>query len=164
MQREVRPQGLTLKVFDCYRPQRAVTDFVAWTRDTGDQKTKAEYFPGVDKAALLDLGYIAERSSHSRGSTVDLTLAALDPGTAAALPTRGPLLPGGEVDMGTPFDLFDVKSHTDNPDLPEAVRHNRQFLKELMARHGFRNLPEEWWHYTLDEEPYPDTYFNFPVR
>lgn len=164
VQREVRPQGLTLKIFDCYRPQRAVTDFVAWTRDAADQKTKAEYFPGVDKAALLELGYIAERSGHSRGSTVDLTLAALEPETASALPVRGPLLAGGEVDMGTPFDLFDVKSHTGNPDLPEAVRHNRRFLKELMARHGFRNLPEEWWHYTLDEEPYPDTYFNFPVR
>jgi len=164
VQRELRPRGLTLKVFDCYRPQRAVSDFVAWTRDAASQQTKAEYFPGVAKEALLELGYIAERSSHSRGSTVDLTLAARDPEHAQSLPTQGPLLPNGEVDMGTPFDLFDVKSHTDNPDLPEAVRHNRQFLKGLMARHGFRNLPEEWWHYTLDDEPYPDTYFNFPVR
>lgn len=164
VQREIRPRGLTLKVFDCYRPRSAVRDFVSWTRDADDQKTKADYFPDVDKAALLDLGYIAERSGHSRGSTVDLTLAAVDPDTTSGLPTRGPLLPGGEVDMGTPFDLFDVKSHTDNPGFPESVRHNRQFLKDLMARHGFRNLPEEWWHYTLDDEPYPDTYFNFPVR
>ncbi|MDX3907839.1 MAG: M15 family metallopeptidase [Pigmentiphaga sp.] len=164
VQRELRPQGLTLKVFDCYRPQRAVNDFVSWTRDPNDQKAKAQYFPDVAKESLLERGYLAQRSSHSRGSTVDLALAALDPGQTAALPTRGPLLPNGEVDMGTPFDLFDVKSHTDNPDLPEDVRHNRQFLKGLMARHGFRNLPEEWWHYTLADEPYPDTYFNFPVR
>lgn len=164
VQRELLAQGLTLKVFDCYRPQRAVNDFVAWTRDGSPQPTKAEYFPHVAKESLLDLGYIAERSGHSRGSTVDLTLAAIDPSRADALPTKGPLLPNGEVDMGTPFDLFDVKSHTDHPDLPEVVRHNRQFLKDLMAKHGFRNLPEEWWHYTLDDEPYPDTYFNFPVR
>ncbi|VCU69998.1 D-alanyl-D-alanine dipeptidase [Pigmentiphaga humi] len=163
-QEELRPQGLTLKIFDCYRPQAAVNDFVAWVGDPKSQAGKAEYFPDVDKSRLLELGYIAERSGHSRGSTVDLTLAAVDPAHADGLPTHGPLLPGGEVDMGTPFDLFDVKSHTDNPDLPEAVRHNRQFLKALLARHGFRNLPEEWWHYTLESEPYPDSYFNFPVR
>jgi len=164
VQRELRPLGLSIKVFDCYRPQSAVHDFVAWTRDPDDQKNKADYYPSVAKEDLLTLGYIATQSSHSRGSTVDLTLEAADPGSAGALPTQGALLPNGEVDMGTPFDLFDVKSHTSNPDLPLEVQHNRQFLQELMARHGFHGLREEWWHFTLNDEPYPDTYFNFPVR
>ncbi|GAA4337611.1 M15 family metallopeptidase [Pigmentiphaga soli] len=165
VQRELHPQGLTLKVFDCYRPQQAVNDFVAWSRDPEDQRTKPDFYPDLPKEALFDKGYLAARSSHSRGSTVDLTLAALQPeADGAGLPTRGPLTAEGEVDMGTPFDLFDPRSNTEHADLPGHVRHNRSFLKGLMARHGFRNLPEEWWHYTLENEPYPDTYFNFPVR
>lgn len=167
IQRFLRPQGLSLKVFDCYRPQQAVNDFVAWGKDQGDQKTKADYYPAVPKDALFERGYLAERSGHSRGSTVDLTLVALPlPGVAevSALPTRGPFLGNGEVDMGTPYDLFDVHSHTDNPDIPADARHNRQFLKTLMRKHGFTGIAEEWWHFTMDDEPYPDSYFNFPVR
>jgi len=172
IQRELRPSGLSLKVFDCYRPQQAVDDFIAWAKDPSDQKAKAAYYPNVPKDQLFERGFIAERSGHSRGSTVDLTLTALPPvslpeaaGTApGARPTRGVLLPNGEVDMGTPFDLFDVQSHTDNPDLPEEVRHNRKFLETLMLKHGFTGVQEEWWHFTLLDEPYPDTYFNFPVR
>ncbi|GGX16986.1 D-alanyl-D-alanine dipeptidase [Pigmentiphaga litoralis] len=177
IQRELRPSGLSLKVFDCYRPQQAVDDFIAWAKDPADQKAKAAYYPNVPKDLLFERGFIAERSGHSRGSTVDLTLAVLPPGALAeaprsdaidkppvALPTRGALLPNGEVDMGTPFDLFDVQSHTDNPDLPEEVRHNRKFLATLMLKHGFTGVQEEWWHFTLLDEPYPDTYFNFPVR
>jgi D-alanyl-D-alanine dipeptidase len=167
LQRELRPMGLTLKVFDCYRPQQAVNDFVAWSKDPDDQKTKAEFYPNEAKETLFDHGYVAAKSSHSRGSTVDLTLAAL-PSTSTAngppLPTHGTLQDDGQVDMGTPFDLFDVKSHTDNPDLPEDIRYNRAFLKGLMEKYGFHNLPEEWWHFTLVREPYPDFYFNFPVR
>jgi D-alanyl-D-alanine dipeptidase len=167
VQRALRPQGLSLKVFDCYRPQQAVNDFGLWAQDANDQKAKSEYYPRVPKEALFELGYLAEKSGHSRGSTVDLTLVALaSPLSVGApvLPTRGPLLGNGEVDMGTPFDLFDVHSHTDNPDIPADARHNRQFLKALMNQHGFKGIAEEWWHFTMDDEPYPDSYFNFPVR
>jgi D-alanyl-D-alanine dipeptidase len=165
-QRELAPLGLSLKVFDCYRPQRAVDHFIAWGKDPTDQKNKAQYYPNVPKEALFERGYIAEKSGHSRGSTVDLTLVATNatPGAAAPLPLRGRLLANGEVDMGSPFDLFDVRSHTDNPDFAPEVVHNRLWFKALLERHGFRNLPEEWWHYTLRAEPYPDRYFDFPVR
>lgn len=162
-QREVAPLGLRLKVFDCYRPQRAVDDFVRWGRDLADQKTRAEYYPRVPKDELFKRGYIAERSGHSRGSTVDLTLVVVD-GVRARQALAGPLADGQEVDMGTPFDLFDERSHTDNADLPPDVQKNRQWLRALMQRHGWRNLPEEWWHFTLQGEPYPDRYFDVPLR
>lgn len=155
--------GLTLKVFDCYRPQTAVHDFVRWGRDLSDQKAKGSYYPAVPKEELFQRGYIAEKSGHSRGSTVDLTLVVVD-GLRAAKVVRGPLVDGQEVDMGSPFDLFDVRSHTDNSDLPPEVQHNRRWLRTLLAQQGFRNLPEEWWHYTLANEPYADSYFDFPVR
>ena len=163
VQRELAPQGLSLKVFDCYRPQAAVDDFVRWGADLNDQKTKATYYPNVPKSELFSRGYIAERSGHSRASTVDLTLVALD-ATKARGVLLGPITNGREIDMGTPFDLFDERSHTDNPRLAVSVRHNRQWLRALMERHSWRNLPEEWWHYTLQGEPYPDRYFNLPVR
>jgi len=163
VQAEVRPLGLSFKVFDCYRPQTAVDDFVRWGRDLSDQQAKAEYYPAVPKPELFQRGYIAEKSGHSRGGTVDLTLVVVDAGRAGGV-LRGMLLNGAEVDMGSPFDLFDVRSHTDNPDLASEVRHNRRWLRALLERHGFRNLPEEWWHYTLRQEPYPDRYFDFDVR
>lgn len=162
-QAEVGPLGLRLKVFDCYRPQTAVDDFVRWGRDLADQRTKAEYYPRVPKQELFARGYIAERSGHSRASTVDLTLVVADAARAAAV-LQGPLAAGQAVDMGTPFDLFDERSHTDAPGLPPAARHNRDWLRALMQRHGWRNLPEEWWHYTLQGEPYPERYFDLPVR
>lgn len=162
-QDEIAPQGLRLKVFDCYRPQAAVDDFVRWARDLADQKTKRAYYPRVPKDELFQRGYIAERSGHSRGSTVDLTLVVAD-GRRASHVLQGPLADGDEVDMGTPFDLFDERSHTDYTNLSPDVRHNRHWLRALMERHGWRNLPEEWWHYTLQGEPYPDRYFDLPVR
>ena len=162
-QAQLRPQGLTLKVFDCYRPQTAVNDFVRWGRDLSDQKAKSAYYPAVPKQELFQRGYIAEKSGHSRGSTVDLTLVVLD-GLRASKAVRGPLADGQEVDMGSPFDLFDARSHTDNPHLSPDVQHNRHWLRALLAQQGFRNLPEEWWHYTLNHEPYPDSYFDFAVR
>lgn len=163
VQREAMLNGLTLKIFDCFRPQRAVDDFVRWGRDLDDLKMKAAYYPRVPKSELFERGYIAARSGHSRGSTVDLTLVVTDPARAAAA-LDGPLVVGAEVDMGSPFDLFDPLSHTANPDLPARVRHNRAWFAALMDRHGFNNLPEEWWHYTLRDEPYPDRFFDFPVR
>jgi D-alanyl-D-alanine dipeptidase len=149
-QAELALRGLGLKVFDCYRPERAVAHFARWAADLSDQGTKAEFYPNVDKSRLFELGYIAERSGHSRGSTLDLTI--ID------------LATGAELDMGTPFDLFDTRSWpTDETVSPEA-RANRLMLQNLMRAHGFRSLREEWWHFTLEGEPHPETYFDFVVR
>ena len=163
VQAELRTQGLALKVFDCYRPQAAVDDFVRWGRDLSDQKTKPAFYPDVPKEELFQRGYIAEKSGHSRGSTVDLTAVVVN-AQRASKAVRGPLADGMEVDMGTPFDWFGAQSHTEHPTLAPDVQDNRRWLCALMQRHGFRNLPEEWWHYTLQSEPYPERYFNFSVR
>ncbi len=162
VQAELRAQGMVLKIFDCYRPQTAVNDFVGWGRDLADQRTKPAYYPEVPKGELFARGYIAEQSGHSRGSTVDLTVVVVD--RARARDVRGEPLANGELDMGSAFDFFGVRSHTENPDVPWAVRHNRLWLRALMERHGFGNLPEEWWHFTLRDEPHPARYFDFPVR
>ncbi|MFD7340434.1 M15 family metallopeptidase [Streptomyces violascens] len=166
-------QGYSLKVYDCYRPQRAVDHFVRWAKDLDDERMKAEFYPRVDKSRLFADGYIAEKSGHSRGSTMDLTLVKLP-----ALPTRPyhpgqPLVPcyapkndrfpDNSVDMGTGFDCFDTLAHTDDPRIQGAQRANRQFLKSTLAAQGFVNLPEEWWHFTYQPETFPDTYFDFPV-
>lgn len=173
VQAEVRPFGLGLKTYDCYRPQRAVDDFVAWARDTADTTMRTEFYPAVPKTRLFAEGYIAERSGHSRGSTVDLTLVALPPRSHAFRPgqplrdcrgAEGSRTPDNSLDMGTAYDCFDPLSHTANPAVgPEAAR-NRLLLKAVMERHGFRNYAREWWHFTLRDEPWPDTYFDHPVR
>lgn len=141
--------GLGLKVFDCYRPTRAVADFAAWARDPADEKRKADYYPNVDKSKLFELGYIAERSGHSRGSTVDVTLVRL--------------ATGEELDMGSGYDLFDPISWPSNDTVSVQARINRRTLEIAMTGAGFRPLKEEWWHFTLVYEPFPDTYFDFPV-
>ena len=163
VQQELAGDGLALKVYDCYRPQTAVNDFVRWGRDLADQKNKDMYYPRVPKNELFKRGYIAEKSGHSRGSTVDMTLVAVD-AERASKRVHGPLADGVEVDMGTPFDLFDEQSHTDNPQQSPDVQHNRRWLRALMQRHGWKNLPEEWWHYTQVGEPYPEQYFDMPVK
>ena len=163
VQHDLAAHGLGLKVFDCYRPQMAVDDFVRWGADLADQRTKAEYYPRVPKSELFARGYIAEKSGHSRASTADLTLVVRDPVRAAQV-IAGPVALGQEVDMGTPFDLFDEHSHTEDAEQPPAVRRNRLWLRALMQSHGWRNLPEEWWHYTLVDEPWPQRYFTRPVR
>ncbi|WP_437088740.1 M15 family metallopeptidase [Streptomyces sp. enrichment culture] len=166
-------QGYSLKVYDCYRPQRAVDHFVRWAQDLDDQAMKAEFYPNVDKTRLFTDGYIAEKSGHSRGSTVDLTLVRLP-----ARPTRPyhpgqPLVPctapqaerfpDNSVDMGTGFDCFDTLSHTADPRVQGVQRANRTLVKSTLEDLGFTNLAEEWWHYTFKPETYPDTYFDFPV-
>ncbi|MEU4201534.1 M15 family metallopeptidase [Streptomyces sp. NPDC039022] len=172
-QRSFVRQGYTLKVYDCYRPQRAVNHFVDWAKDLGDQRMKGEFYPRVDKSALFRDGYIAEKSGHSRGSTVDLTLVRL-PGP----PTR-PYIPGepltrcyapqkerfpdNSLDMGTGFDCFDTLAHTLDPRVQGRQRANRLLLKQGLERAGFRNYDKEWWHYTFTPETFPDTYFDFPV-
>lgn len=151
VQQDVQREGLSLKVFDCYRPVRAVKHFVAWAHDPADQRTKAAYYPNLDKSRLLD-GYIAESSGHSRGATLDLTLVACE-GDACV-----------ELDMGTPFDFFDPRANTAHPHLADAQRRNRERLVQAMARHGFRNYPMEWWHYTFRPEPSPKTAYDVPIR
>lgn len=147
---ELAQFSLGLKVFDGYRPQRAVDDFVRWAADLSDQSTKPRYYPNVEKSSLFREGYIAAKSGHSRGSTVDLTLVNL--------------ADGGELDMGTPFDFFGPESWPDYAGISAAQRAHRLLLREVMMRHGFLPLKQEWWHFTLDHEPWPDTYFNFPVE
>ena len=166
-------RGYTLKVYDCYRPQRAVNHFVRWAEDLDDQAMKGEFYPNVDKTRLFEDGYIAEKSGHSRGSTMDLTIVRLP-----ARPTRPyhpgePLVPcyapkderfpDNSVDMGTGFDCFDTLAHTLDPRVQGVQRANRLLLKSTLEGLGFVNLAEEWWHYTYKPEPYPDTYFDFPV-
>ncbi len=148
--RELAARGLGLKVFDCYRPARAVRHFMRWARDLNDVRRKAEFYPDVDKRDLFRLGYIAERSGHSRGSTVDLTLV-----------TRAD---GRELDMGTPFDLFSPKSWPSDKTVDAQAQANRALLAAAMTHRGFRPYDKEWWHFTLANEPFPDRYFDFPVK
>lgn len=151
VQASLQAQGYALQVYDCFRPVRAVQDFVAWAGDLQDQSTKATHYPRVDKAALIP-DYIADHSGHSRGATVDLTLADCRHGRCQPL------------DMGTDFDLFDSRAHTDSADVTAAQRANRQQLLRAMAAEGFANYPLEWWHFTFRPEPTPDTAYDFPVR
>ena len=146
---EMIVQGYRLKIFDAYRPMRAVKHFMLWALEDQDVRMKPFFYPDIPKQELFDRGYIARRSSHSRGSTVDLTL--LDMQT------------GKEVDMGSPFDLFSEKSHPDYRGITDEQYLNRMNLRNVMVRNGFTTLDCEWWHFTLKDEPYPETYFDFPV-
>jgi D-alanyl-D-alanine dipeptidase len=169
----LRGQGYALKVYDCYRPQRAVNAFVAWGRDLRDQKMKQAYYPDVDKRNLFHQNYIASRSGHSRGSTVDLSMVplerkvTLESGSAdirACDSKAGTRTDDGSADMGTGFDCFSDMSHTASPKVSEAQRANRNLLRSFMRECGFYNNRSEWWHYTLRNEPYPSTFFDFPVE
>jgi len=173
-QQDFLERGYTLKVYDCYRPQRAVNDFVGWAADLADQRMKAEFYPRVDKSTLFADGYIAERSGHSRGSTFDVTLVPLSDTASRALYMPGqPLVdcaapqsirfPDNSIDMGTGFDCFDTLAHTLDPRIDGDQAKNRLLLVEGLQRVGFVNYDKEWWHFTLNPEPYPDTFFDFPV-
>jgi D-alanyl-D-alanine dipeptidase len=148
--RDIEGQGLAIKAFDCYRPVRAVAHFIRWARDLRDVARKADYYPEVDKRNVFRDGYIAARSGHSRGSTLDMTLVRRDNGR--------------ELDMGTPFDFFSPRSAPGDRTVSVQARANRQLLAQAMRRRGFIPYSKEWWHFTLRNEPYPDTYFDFPVR
>ncbi len=150
VQAELSRFGLSLKVFDGYRPQRAVDHFVRWAKDLNDTKMKQFYYPSVAKENLFRDGYIAERSGHSRGSTIDLTIVDLSSGT--------------ELEMGSHWDFFDPISWPGNSQVSTQSRANRNLLAALMTKHGFKALPEEWWHFILVDEPFPHTYFDFPVE
>ena len=146
---EMIVHGYRLKIFDAYRPACAVKHFVLWGIEDQDIRMKPYFYPDLQKQELFEQGYIAKKSSHSRGSTVDLTL--LDMST------------GKELDMGSPFDLFSVASHPDYKGITEQQYENRMMLQRAMVRNGFEPIDCEWWHFTLKDEPYPDTYFEFPV-
>lgn len=147
---DLAKEGLGLELFDCYRPQRAVNHFVRWAAAPEDHTTKAAFYPREQKDQMFERGYIAERSGHSRGATVDLTLYALSTGAA--------------LDMGTSFDFMDERSATEYPLQSAGARENRMLLRGAMERHGFVNYAQEWWHYTYKPEPFPDTYFDFPIH
>ena len=142
--------GYRLKIYDAYRPQMAVDHFVRWAKDLEDQRMKKVFYPDVPKDKLFELGFIAEHSGHSRGSTVDLTLFDMSRGC--------------DVDMGGYFDFFGDISHYEHLDLSASQRQNRALLRDIMVNAGFAPYEYEWWHFTLASEPYPDTYFGFPVR
>jgi D-alanyl-D-alanine dipeptidase len=167
---DVKAMGYRLKIYDAYRPQKAVDHFVRWAADIPDTLMKRYFYPDLDKSVLFEQEYIYEKSGHTRGSTVDLTL--FDMTTEK------------ELDMGGTFDWFGIESHPDfcgNPETgeytgglgdhpisqriitPEQFK-NRMILRQAMLRHGFKALDSEWWHFTLKDEPFPDTYFTFPVR
>ncbi len=147
---ELKAKGYRLKIFDAYRPQMAVDYFMRWAQDMNDMRMKAFFYPEIEKDVLIPQGYIAAHSGHSRGSTVDLTL--FD------------MCAQKEADMGSPFDYFGERSHPDYRGITDEQYENRMLLRETMLRNGFRPLSSEWWHFTLKDEPYPDTFFTFPVR
>jgi D-alanyl-D-alanine dipeptidase len=147
---EMNVKGYRLKIFDAYRPATAVKHFVLWGIEDLDQRMKPFFYPDLDKTSLFELGYIASKSSHSRGSTVDLTLLDMDTGK--------------EVDMGSPFDFFNEVSHPDYEGVTDEQYENRMMLQRVMIKYGFVPIDCEWWHFTLENEPYPDTYFEFPVN
>jgi zinc D-Ala-D-Ala dipeptidase len=153
VQASLNASNLRLQVFDCYRPVRAVQHFVRWAADPDNQRTKPQYYPNIDKSQLIP-DYIASKSGHSRGATLDLTLAQCDSAGQRCEP----------LDMGTTFDFLDVRANTDHPGITPEQRANRQRLKTAMESGGFRNYPLEWWHYTLDPEPSPDVAYDFVVR
>lgn len=146
----LKEKGYRIKIFDAYRPQRAVNHFIQWAKVPHDTLMKREFYPQVNKSNLFELGYIAEKSGHTRGSTIDLTI--VDNITEK------------EIDMGSPFDFFGETSHHDNHTINTEQQANRLILKEAMLRFGFKAIKTEWWHYTLINEPYPEKYFDFEVK
>ncbi|WP_117884466.1 M15 family metallopeptidase [Aureibaculum luteum] len=150
VQQDFEKLGFGLLVFDAYRPQRAVNQFVKWAQDTTDTKMKHQYYPNIDKKDLFKEEYIAAKSGHSRGSTVDLTIVSLKTGHI--------------LDLGSDFDLFDKKSHVNFKNVTKNQRSIRLMLQRRMVKYGFKPHEKEWWHFTLAKEPYPDTYFDFSIE
>jgi zinc D-Ala-D-Ala dipeptidase len=147
----LRKANFRLKIFDCYRPVRAVKHFVRWAEDLSDQRMKAQFYPGLDKTQLLG-EYIAPVSGHSRAATLDVTLMSCERSSCA------------ELDMGTPFDFFDLRAHTDSAEVTPEQRRNRDRLREALRAEGFENYAAEWWHYTFKPEPSPDVAYDIPIR
>lgn len=167
-----KSKGYSILIYDSYRPQTAVNEFVSWITTSEDQRRKMQHYPRVDKKDLIQKGYVADKSGHSKGSTVDLTIFKIGANisTMSKYEVRNfngielPFLDDGTLDMGTSFDLMDEASHGVNNVVFEEHNVNRNLLKNVMESVGFMVLPEEWWHFTLKDEPFPDTYFDFPVE
>ncbi len=148
-QKDFKKLGFSLIIFDAYRPQSAVDFFVQWSKDINDTINKNIYYPNINKSELFDLGYIAYKSGHSRGSTVDVSLIDLSNNT--------------QIDMGTIYDFFGQESSTLYSNISEKQQYNRSLLNDIMSNNGFKNYSKEWWHFTLEDEPF-DKYFNFLVK
>jgi len=173
VQNELKKFSLSLKIYDAYRPQRAVDHFVRWANNLSDTLTKKEFYPTVDKSRLFIDGYIAQKSGHSRGSTVDLTIVPIPlpyqpafdiENQCKCFESTDKRFYDNSIDMGSGFDCFHPLSHTENKELTAQQRANRLLLKSLMDKYGFRNLAEEWWHFTLRNEPFLKTYFDFEIK
>jgi D-alanyl-D-alanine dipeptidase len=174
VQEELVSQGYSLKVYDCYRPQKAADHFVRWAKDAADTKTKAEFYPNEVKKNLFRRGYIASRSGHSRGSTVDLTIVPLNtPEQEEYIPHKNlrscensadKRFGDNSIDMGTGFDCFSELSSTEHPSIKGKQAANRHLLKNVMQKFGFKNYSREWWHYTLKDEDYKEKYFDFNIQ
>lgn len=173
VQAQLEKSHLSLKVYDCYRPQRAVNDFMQWSQKPSQTQMKAEFYPREDKAHLFDRGYIAAYSGHTRGSTMDLTIVAL-PAKAQAHYEVGQALVAcyapyakrfadNSIDMGTGFDCLDETAYPSNKSVGKIAYQHRMLLRSVMMKYGFVPYSKEWWHFTLKNEPYPNTYFNFAV-
>lgn len=164
--------GYDIVVYDAYRPQRAVNHFIRWSQDPADQAMKEVYYPRIPKENSFDLGFIARRSAHSRGSAVDLSIIRSDLPLCSPTPHKRMLTDGfetiylddGTLDMGSSFDLFDEASSTQTSLITSEQQQNRYFLKEMMESCGFKNYHKEWWHFSLKNELFPDTYFDFPIE
>ncbi|WP_434035343.1 M15 family metallopeptidase [Formosa sp. 4Alg 33] len=150
VQTELETQNLSLKIYDAYRPQEAVNHFITWAKHINDTLMKPHFYPDVNKRDLFKDGYIASKSRHSSGSTVDLTIVNAETGE--------------HLDMGSPFDFFGEPSWVAYANLTEVQKHNRMLLQRVMQKHGFRSYSKEWWHFTLRNEPFKNQYFNFPVE
>lgn len=168
-QAALEPSGYSLKVYDCYRPAKAVAAFVNWSSEPDDPKAKRTHYPNLSKRDLFP-NYIATRSGHSRGATLDVTIVPIgtEPAPVKADSDQPEPCTEGDpadnaLDMGTGFDCFDPKANTVTRGLTPAEEQNRKRLVDVMSRHGFRNYPKEFWHYTFEPEPFPDTYFDFPI-
>ncbi len=171
VQADLAHHGYSLVVYDGYRPQQAVEAFWSWSQDQDDEVAKPWYYPTISKSEAIERGYIGRKSAHSRGSTVDLTIIELGKNVHRVMVSHRPLANGdiipflddGTVDMGSSFDLLHEASHHDSPLVDSTDTAKRNVLREIMKRHGFIEYSKEWWHYTLENEPYPDTYFNFVI-
>ena len=175
-QAEFKKDGYCLVVYDAYRPQQAVDHFMRWSENIKDQAKKSQYYPRIDKAKVFELGYVAKRSGHSRCSTVDITIIKNGKLPHAIKEKSRKLLDGytikflddGTIDMGSSFDLFDIASHYENNLIKGKFKKLRTYLKNIMEKCGFKNYAEEWWHFTLKNEPFPadqdSSYFNFAIE
>lgn len=173
-QKQANDMGYTFKVYEAYRPLRAGEDWVKWTRNAEDQLMKDEFYSGIDKTKMFELGYVALRSQHTRGAAVDVTLVPIevprqdtyqagDKLVCGTLP-KGQRFNDNSIEMGTGFDCMHELSHTANPNISEEAKKNRKLLCDLMERHGFENYSKEWWHFGFKDETYPNQYFDFPIR